>query len=115
MDDAAKELATLKEENADLKYQISVKDQDLYLLRQKVDAVSETFDQLAAAVGWSPARCNQAGDSPLDVALELSRDVVHLRGKLKQAEADLHEKTLDFDALKKHLKDQELTKAGGTQ
>lgn len=42
-----------------------------------------SFDQLAEAIGWTAARCEQTGDSPFDVAQQLVKDATKYRESLR--------------------------------
>jgi len=41
------------------------------LLSQKHQLLCKNFDELATVIGWTRERCDQTGDSPYDVAVEL--------------------------------------------
>jgi len=59
----------------------SVKDRtrELRVLAQSYELLQDNFDQLAAAVGYTPERAAQTGDSPLDCAQALRRELEELR------------------------------------
>lgn len=47
-------------------------------LKAQRDALAESFDELAKAVGWSVEQCEQTGESPMDVAVSLVNLVAEL-------------------------------------
>lgn len=48
-------------------------------LKEERDTLRASFDELAAAVGWTQAQCEQTGDSPIDAAKSLRAQVSALQ------------------------------------
>ena len=80
--DNAKEIEQLKEK-------VASQEQDLFTAGEKLRVLAETFDDLAGAVGWTKELCNQTGDSPMAVALELSRTCREQKEKIASLEAQI--------------------------
>lgn len=72
------------EEIAELNKLLQAEREQRYILESKLRVVSQDFDDLARAVGWSPERCQQDGDSPITVAITLMKDWVGLNEELKK-------------------------------
>jgi hypothetical protein len=72
---------------------ISAVDQ-LEAAQQRIAELEASFDELAAAVGWTKERCEQAGDSPVDCANGLANAVIDHYHSLKAAEAEIAKRDL---------------------
>ncbi|PHX32569.1 hypothetical protein AO278_08165 [Pseudomonas syringae pv. syringae] len=59
-------------------------------LREELTGLSKQFDELAAAVGFSKERCEQAGDSPLDCANQLRAQIDRQAAQFKDWQASHH-------------------------
>jgi hypothetical protein len=87
--EAAAEVIRLRNNLVDARADLVERDQEVFILNSRLRVMAQSFDELAAAVGWTKERCNQAGDSPMDVARELMRDVVDQKSQLTRARAEL--------------------------
>jgi hypothetical protein len=68
--------------------------------QQRITELKESFDDLAEAVGWSAARCEQIGDSPLDCANELANELASAQLRIVELEAEAdREDGITIDAL----------------
>jgi hypothetical protein len=80
--EAASEITTLRSAITSARADLVERDQEIFVKDNQLRELSQQYDELAHAIGWSPERCTQAGDSPLDVARELVHDVVQQRAEL---------------------------------
>ncbi|KPB77923.1 hypothetical protein ACKUFS_11605 [Pseudomonas cannabina] len=53
-------------------------------LQVELTRMSAQFDELAAAVGFTKDRCEQAGDSPLDCANQLQAEIERLKDNVRE-------------------------------
>ena len=83
------ETTTLRNKLVDAREDLVDRDQEIFVLKGQLRVLGANFDEIAAAVGWTKERCNQTGDSPLDVARELMRDVTEQKGQIVRARAEL--------------------------
>jgi len=82
-----------------LELELSECEQDRFTAERTRDERTKSFDELARAVGWSPERCNQTGDSPVAAAQDLVRSEKDLRESNKNLQADLDELQQKYHAM----------------
>ncbi|WP_010219412.1 hypothetical protein [Pseudomonas syringae group genomosp. 3] len=93
--------AALLEHIEVLKKQLQESKAHLAPLQAKISRMNIQFDELAAAVGFTKTRCEQAGDSPLDCANQLQAEIEHLRAGGALIVQHMNELKAEVEALRK--------------
>lgn len=66
-------------------------------LLERIAELEKSFDELAAAVGWTRERCDQDGDSPVDVAIRLRADLAAKAGEVDALRAGIQKAIEEID------------------
>jgi hypothetical protein len=70
--------------NSDLLTRIEDLRQDIFVTRRLMEDRTSNYNDLAAALGWTPAFCTATGKSPIVVAQELIRECIEYKEKNSQ-------------------------------